>query len=277
MSLFIRFMLAGVVIITSFVNFISCGAQNYKASLADDHQEQPEEQSASSGDPSSDEFGLHAPSGWVSIPITYSVEKNFTDDQLKGLQAAIATWETATGKKLFAYQGKSKDTGATFPDLFTSLGDSLNGMYDDNNWKKNSKSNNVLATTIWNNQGSNYKVITTSDIHYNTELYFIANALTSKPIDRREIVDMQSLALHEVGHLLGLAHVDSSQDSSSIMNPALYIGEGLATRALSLGDVSRIQKIYGCEGTACDKESTVQSIMASSRKTQSAKNANTAH
>lgn len=277
MSLFIRFGLAAVAVSTAFVNFISCGAQNYKTSLVDDHQPTTEEQQAASNDESSPEFGLHAPSGWTQLPIAYTVEKNFTDEQLKGLQAAISTWETAVGKQLFLYKGKSNSTGATYPDLFSSLTDNLNGMFNDNNWKKNNKSDQVLATTIWGNQDNNYKIISTADIHYNTQLYFIANALTNHSKDSREIVDMQSLATHEIGHLLGLAHVDAGIDPHSIMNPSLYIGEGMATRALSTGDLTRIQKIYGCTGKACDKTATAQAIMLSSRQTGSTTTSDGSH
>ena len=74
--------------------------------------------------------------------------------------------------------------------------------------------------------------------------------------DERLVVDMESLALHELGHLLGLSHVDQSLDRYSIMNPSLLIGEGLITRNISRGDIARLQKIYGCAGTACDIEQT---------------------
>lgn len=259
MSTMVRYGLVGVVISTAFVNFISCGSQMYQASLQDDHQ-QPQEGSANSSDPSSPEFGLHAPNGWTQIPIVYSVEPGFSDAQLKGLQAAMKTWETAVGKTLFTLKTSQNPAGSTFPDLFTSLRDGFDGHYVDTNWKKNNKSNLVLATTIWDNRDGDYRYISASDIHYNSEIYFIADALTMKPEDDREIVDMQSLALHELGHLLGLAHVDADIDSSSIMNPSLYIGVGLATRSLSVDDVKRIQKIYGCEGSACDADATAQQI-----------------
>ena len=78
----------------------------------------------------------------------------------------------------------------------------------------------------------------------------------------REVADMQSLATHEIGHKIGLAHVSPEEDPHSIMNPSLYIGEGLANRKLSRGDIERIQKIYGCEGAACDIEKTFLKIEA---------------
>lgn len=262
MSLVVRYSLVGTAVIAAFVNFISCGSQMYKASLAGDHQE-PLGGEANSTDPQSPEFGLHAPKGWTSLPIVYSVEQGFDKTKLLGLQAAMATWEKATGKKLFSFNTKANPSASAFPDLASSLNDAFNGHYDENTWSKTKKSTQVIATTVWSNRDQDYNYISAADIHYNSEIYFISDALTKQPVDQREIVDMQSLALHELGHLLGLAHVDPGVDDSSIMNPTLYIGVGLSTRFLSEGDVQRIQKIYGCAGTACDQAKTAKEIQLS--------------
>ena len=40
------------------------------------------------------------------------------------------------------------------------------------------------------------------------------------------------------------------------MNPAIYIGAGLTNRRLSVDDIDRIQKIYGCESDSCDLDAT---------------------
>ncbi|MDD9950929.1 MAG: hypothetical protein OXT67_05125, partial [Zetaproteobacteria bacterium] len=58
----------------------------------------------------------------------------------------------------------------------------------------------------------------------------------------------------------GLTHVSSEYDPDSIMNPTLFIGEGMANRYLSCGDIERIQLIYGCEGDACDQEATCKKL-----------------
>jgi Matrixin len=263
MKLVTKYVLISGTIVGTFTNFIACGAQMYKASLDGDHSNQEgSAQTANSTDPTSSEFGLHAPNGWSQLPISYKIDKNLSKIQLTALQAAMHTWEVATGKTLFKFDGIHQNiTGDSFNDLYGSLTDGINGQYLDNNWKKTGKDNLVLATTIWNNPSSGYQTIETADIHYNSDIYFISDALAQRPVDKREIVDMQSLATHELGHFLGLAHVAESYDSSSIMNPSIMIGEGLASRSLSIGDVKRIQKIYGCSGSACDVEKTARLIL----------------
>ena len=262
MRLVHKYLIISGAFVAAFTNFIACGAQMYKASLEDDHVKGPE--AALSEDPSSPNFGLHAPKGWVKLPIGYRIDKSMSKVQLAALQGAMKTWESATGKTLFSFTGThTGTTGDTFPDLYSSLRDQINGQYFDEHWAKTGKSNLVLATTIWNNPNNNYQSIDAADIRYNSELYFISDALTESPKDDREIVDMQSLATHELGHLLGLAHVPDTYDSSSIMNPSIMIGEGLASRSISTGDIKRIQKIYGCQGSACDVEATARAILQS--------------
>ncbi len=54
-------------------------------------------------------------------------------------------------------------------------------------------------------------------------------------------LDFYAVALHEVGHILGLGHVN---DTSEIMNP--YV----STDALGDGDISGVQLLYGSGGAA---------------------------
>lgn len=267
MKLMTRYLLVAGAITGAFTNFIACGAQMYKASLTGDHQEPSGAQAANSTDPASPEFGLHAPSGWTSLPIVYKTDYTMTKVQITALQAAMHTWEVATGKTLFKYAGVHANvTGDSFPDLYSSLADQINGQYLDGHWAKTGKKVEVLATTIWNNPNNEYQLIDAADIRYNQDNYFIADALLQSPIDKREIVDMQSLATHELGHFLGLAHIAENYDSTSIMNPSIMIGTGLATRSLSVGDIQRIQKIYGCLGSACNVEATARTILQAGMK-----------
>ena len=256
----LRYLAFAAILMGLFAGFVSCGAQFYKVSLEDDTREMA---SATSGsdDPKAPNFGLHAPGGWVELPIPFMTSSELTPAQIKGLKQAMATWERAVGKQLFDFKGVQRDiTGDSFGDLYSSLDDSLNGHYLDANWGKTGKSRVVLATTIWENDPDDPGKILTADIRYNHEFYTLGDSFELKPKDGREVVDMQTLALHELGHLLGLSHINASSDGQSIMNPSLYIGEGLANRRLSRGDIQRAQKIYGCAGSACDIEKTLAEL-----------------
>ena len=108
------------------------------------------------------------------------------------------------------------------------------------------------------------RIITTADIRFNFQHYNIGDSFSLIQNDERVVVDMESLALHELGHLLGLAHITAESDPYSIMNPSLLIGEGLSNRKVSRGDIERMQKIYGCAGVACDIDQTFLALERSS-------------
>jgi len=242
-----------------FANFVACGSQFYQVTMKDDFQEEKLSQEAL--DPNSQQYGIHALNGWYELPINFRFGQNLNEVQKKALKTAMKSWEDAVGQTLFSYQGiHTGVTGDSFGDLYSSLNDNINGNYLDYNWKKTSKPTVVLATTIWNNLSTDRSQIADADIRFNDENYIIGDSLYMTGTDDKNIVDMESLALHELGHLLGLAHVEADVDPNSIMNPHLYIGEGLTSRKISRGDILRIQKIYGCEGNACDVDQIVENI-----------------
>ncbi|MGE0171570.1 MAG: matrixin family metalloprotease [Oligoflexales bacterium] len=238
---------AGVV----FAQFVACGSSLYQVSLDEDSH--MEASNTNAADPSSNEYGIHARDGWTNLPVSSLLSVEMMMEQKVHLYAAMLKWEWAVGRKLFRLDGNTAKHGDDFVDLYSSLNDQLNGHYLDLDWEKTAKKREVLATTIWSYDTSNTK-IATADIRFNEEYYLIGDSLKTKASETKEVVDMQSLALHELGHLLGLAHVGAEEDEYSIMRPSMFIGEGLSNRTLSAGDIERIQKIYGCEGDACNIE-----------------------
>lgn len=248
-------------VMMGFVNFVACGSQFYQVSLKDDSNERPEVTAEGSDDPSSPNFGLHSPGGWRDLPIHFSVGYTMSAEQQKGLVRAMHVWEAAVGRQLFSFDGvQAGVTGDSFPDLYSSLNDGVNGHYLDENWGKTEKPSVVLATTIWDNDPRNTSKITTADIRFNANYYTIGDSFTAHAIGSKEVVDIETLAIHELGHLLGLTHMSSAVDPRSIMTPSLYIGEGLANRHISRGDVERIQKIYGCKAASCDPDQILATI-----------------
>lgn len=55
--------------------------------------------------------------------------------------------------------------------------------------------------------------------------------------------DIQSIAAHEVGHFIGLAHVDSESEAALVMYPGTKRGE-LQDRTLGAGDVLGVRALY---------------------------------
>lgn len=55
--------------------------------------------------------------------------------------------------------------------------------------------------------------------------------------------DVHSIAVHEVGHVLGLAHVDAEADLLLVMYPGTKRNE-LQDRILGAGDVLGVRALY---------------------------------
>ena len=249
-------------LVATFTNFVACGARMYQVSLNDDYTPPPSagtqglgggtHMSGAPGDP------IHTRRGWgQNLPIPFQFSTEMDQNLRQHMLSAMSTWEKAVGKKLFRQLPHSDpQTGDDFPQLYSSLSDMINGHYITHDWHKTTKSRDVIATTIWDStthpQNPTEPVINKADILFNFRDYNIGDSFTLLEEDSRVVVDMESLALHELGHLLGLAHIGENIDPHSIMNPALLIGEGLASRKVSRGDIERIQKIYSCQGIACD-------------------------
>ena len=263
--IYINYLIVLSSILIFFGLFVACGSQFYRFSVDNDFE--PSNRSSPTSTQQSNnaaintvKLGIHALQGWKNLPVPVQFSGGLSPEQRAFLFAAMKTWEQAVGKKLFDMEGADLRSGDDFPDLYSSLDDNTNGYYLDQKWEKTGKPDYVLATTIWTNGATN-EVITKADIRFNEKAYIIGDSLKIKSTASREVVDMQSLALHELGHLLGLSHMDSNVDSTSIMNPALYIGEGLTSRFLSKGDISRIQEIYGCSQSSCNIDTVFEEML----------------
>ena len=134
----------GLIIATTFVfgNFIACGSKMYQVSMEGDTNRGRTlggtNQALSSGD-STLEF---TPQEAGTLPIPYKFSANLTAQ--RGLLAAMKTWEMAVGKKLFVVAGNDPKKGDSFSDLYSSLNDTTNGYYQDDDWSKTGKSEMVL-------------------------------------------------------------------------------------------------------------------------------------
>ena len=108
-------------------------------------------------------------------------------------------------------------------------GDRVNSMSFGAKFFGQSFGSNTLAVTYYSYSGS---TMTEADIVFNT-----AQSWDSYRGPLQSAVDVQRVALHELGHLLGLAH---SSVSTAIMNA--YVNDSYA---LTSDDIAGIQSLYG--------------------------------
>jgi Matrixin len=255
------YMSVTTLVATSLGGYVACGAQKYRVSVHGQEDEAAPSRpntshsgvagsaatTAGSSGAGANLLGAHSASGWSkNLPIRYKVSIDMSKLGALQLRKAMHSWELAVGKVIFEDQGVENVRGSDFKELYEPLDDTQNGHYYDFNWSlATGKPASVLATTIWENDPRDPAKITKADIRYNAEYYIFGDALKDFSEGKRTIVDMESLALHEVGHLLGLSHISEKTDRYSVMNPSLFIGEGMMTRRLSEGDIERIRSIYG--------------------------------
>lgn len=238
------YLAAVTVVSTTLGGFVACGAQTYRVPIHGNESENGARPSSQSE--VSNLEGVHSSLGWSKrLPVHFKTSKQISNPVVENLRRAMKSWEMATGIQLFVYDGVEERNGDAFKALYDPLNDGINGHYFDFSWTTSTgKSSSVLATTIWENDTQDVASIVKADIRYNNEYYLFGDSLNQYSEGKRIIVDMESLALHELGHLLGLKHISEQEDKYSVMNPSLFIGEGMITRRLSEGDIERIRSIY---------------------------------
>lgn len=147
---------------------------------------------------------------WTIFPIKLVIQPGFPERLRPAIYQAAAKWNNAMGSTYFIVSKSlsKKESG---------LGDHQNTIY----WK----------------QGSGR-----TDENGSTELNFYRNHITEADIyiDGRSTDDLESVLIHEMGHVLGLEH---SHDKTSIMYESLRDGE--IRRNISQQEVSSIQCVYG--------------------------------
>ncbi len=220
--------------------------------------------------------GVHSSKGWKgSLPIRFKFGPNVPDNLKYQFELAMQTWESAvclSGRIFIPYKEDEKSTDASLEspdDLYNTLNDQIMGLYFDYNWEETTnKGSTVLATTVWENDPSDKERISKADIRFNAQLYSFMDTKnqSNKPgtgKDDSVYVDIQSLALHEIGHLLGLQHISYEEDKLSVMNPKMETGFNKTKRVLSPKDVERIKALYYNvtinDGRACNPKAEVKS------------------
>lgn len=164
---------------------------------------------------------------WGSqTPVKLYIHESVDPKYWPAIQAAVDTWnQEIPGKDLFKIEG----TGVTGP--ATPSRDGYSVIYMLNTWEAD-KPNEQARTTIYWTGNQIYE----GDIRINAKNFSFNYQSNSGTFFG---VDLQSLVLHELGHVLGLAH---TSDAGSVM--AVSLASGLERRAPSAGDLTDLRCEY---------------------------------
>jgi len=166
------------------------------------------------------------------------------------ISGAANTWDNAVAGNIFADGTTVKiDSTKVVDNPFTSA--PKRDGYNVNGWKK--FGNSFIALNRWWTSGvkvGGYYSLIESDTWYNLDYQWTTTLTTAQTTSK---IDLQSVALHELGHCIGMGDIYSStyggslpptdprtKDLEQVMN--LYNGP---QRTLGNGDITGAQILYG--------------------------------
>jgi hypothetical protein len=176
-----------------------------------------------------------------SLPLALSISNNFNSSEQNAIASILTEWNSSTTTQDLLYPNlvevPSIDTG----DL-RSFRDGVLGIYKIKNWFEEVGSSALAVTQFFayptqSASGQWYYEIVHADILVNYQDHHFSE----DPAPYGFEYDLRSVVLHELGHLLGLGHVnDYSIDS--VMHPTLSLGE--RKRSLFTHDIDSIEQLY---------------------------------
>ena len=159
------------------------------------------------------------------LPIVFYLHESFPQQYVPAVEAAMSRWEQTYGMEMF------KLAGYTNAPLQPKQ-DQWNIMYWMNTWEPNRKYEQARTSIYWLGDK-----IREADIRFNARDFRYFWGMRPDP----SAVDIESLAVHELGHVLGLSHVED-ESKGSVMNPVLKYGT--FRRQISDSDVASLECEY---------------------------------
>ncbi len=165
-------------------------------------------------------------------PINMTLNSAGSDDLLTGdvekaVTRALLAWESISRQQIrFQYDGRNSIAVVNNSDNINSI------VWEENDWDYADTS---LAVTTYSYYLGDPPQVVDTDIQFNgRDFHWSVNGQNDE-----KAFDVQQVLMHELGHLLGLAH-------SSVVNASLYPYVGREIRhKLSLDDRSGLRFLYG--------------------------------
>lgn len=172
------------------------------------------------------------------LPITVYIPSDLNAYRVS-IENSAETWRSAFGRPVFNFIfDDANHPNTQWAGSLDSLYDNYFGLFKMISWNFNNIDSGVLAFTGTLTQTGR---IIHADILFNFKNYRFGD-VTLNPTDQN-LIDYESVLTHELGHFLGLNHIEIADDPLSIMNPT--IRKGQAKRYLSPNDVARTRSLYG--------------------------------
>jgi len=163
-------------------------------------------------------------------PVALYLDTSVPSTAYSALEAAIQVYKDTFHRDVFTIKDYA------FTGHPTPTHDGYSVIYWMNTWESD-RSNEQGRTTVYSSGNTIYEADMRINDSNPQRLSF--NFVATQPPAQSD-VDLKSLFIHELGHVLGLDH---SQMPGSIMNP--YLGDGEERDVLSSQDISHLECEYG--------------------------------
>jgi hypothetical protein len=156
---------------------------------------------------------------WMDLPVTYRFENIPNEDWKVAVRRAFATWNAASPAPIFQEDGSATNVIKWTP---------LDGP------------GRALAQTSISYSGRHMMRF---EIRFDASESWAVLENETCPTVPGSAFDVENVAVHEIGHALGLSHATRRQDLALTMYPSATIGETLK-RSLGAGDRAGVQALY---------------------------------
>ena len=162
--------------------------------------------------------------------VTYHVNPDGAPEGvLAEIQLSFEAWDEETGKELFIFDSLTNRSGLNLDEQNTI------------SWRRIAPRNIIAVTRLWYDAAGQ---IVEFDIAFNAFLKWGIDPDDEGPISLSKMYDVQNIATHEVGHVVGLADLYEDQYRELTMYGYGKTGE-IIKISLEEGDISGAQYLYG--------------------------------
>jgi hypothetical protein len=171
------------------------------------------------------------------VPVTMYLHESVPQEHVAVIEAAAATWQDATGKRLINIVTDKRVYGAINPQK-----DGRNIIYYFNTWETDKKAEQARTSIYWVGdqiKETDMRINAAKDMSGTPYFKYYWNQPGVGTSSVVNAVNIEALVIHEMGHVLGLKHKDTS---NSVM--ATYLANNVDRVNIPETDRSALQCEY---------------------------------